>query len=202
MTPGLAGGPPFPAKATKNAVVAIASLEKPTVPVVVGICEIDIASLKQVQGAKGHAVRGEHWDGDEIWAWGPGGKPGGSAPEHIEGWDFDGTERDTEEGVEQLNLDDPDEDEDEGGVSLNNEAEEKMKYEPRNDFVEGEDAHPLEKVAVEDKELSTKGRNFPPRMLQNANANFTQRSMKHSGKPSSMPSIITAMFTKAIHMKA
>ena len=69
MTPGLAGGPPFPKEATKNAVAAVASIENPSVPKVVGICEIDIGSLSQVQGAKGHALRSEHWEGDELWAW-------------------------------------------------------------------------------------------------------------------------------------
>ncbi|KKY28727.1 putative translation machinery-associated protein [Diplodia seriata] len=42
MTPGLQNGPPFPQKAKKGAVVAVASLENPTVPVAVGVCEIDV----------------------------------------------------------------------------------------------------------------------------------------------------------------
>ena len=124
---------------------------------VVGICEIDISSLQQVQGAKGHAVRGEHWDGDEIWAWSPAGKLGGSAPEHIEGWDVNTADASFEEGVEHLTLEDEDDDADEGGVSLSQSNEQQTRLEPRNEFVEGEDASPYEVVA-EEKELSTKGR--------------------------------------------
>ena len=156
MTPGLQHGPPFPAKATKDAVVAVASLEKPTVPIVVGICEIDVAALKQVQGAKGHAVRGEHWDGDEIWAWSSGGKPGRHAPEEIVGWDVSESDGALREGVEHLVMDDHEDDTEEGGVQLEKETED-GKFEPRNEYVEGENAEPYEKVGLEDKELATKG---------------------------------------------
>jgi translation initiation factor 2D len=86
MTPGLANGPPFPEKAKKGSIVAIASTENPSVPLVIGTCEIDIGSLEQVQGAKGQAVRTVTWSGDELWAWSASGKAGGSPPEHIEGW--------------------------------------------------------------------------------------------------------------------
>ena len=86
MTPGLQRGPPFPKKATQDAIVAIASLESPTVPMAVGKCLIDVSSLDKVQGMKGHAVETFHWAGDELWSWSPGGKPGTSPPEHIEGW--------------------------------------------------------------------------------------------------------------------
>lgn len=157
MTPGLQRGPPFPSKATKDAIVAVASLEKPSVPTVVGICEVDVASLKQVQGAKGHAVRGEHWEGDEIWSWSPAGKPGGSAPEQIEGWDTNTSDAAPSNGVEQLSMEDQDEDAEEGGVSLDNGADEKEKVEPRNEFVEGEDAKPYEEIGKDDRELSMKG---------------------------------------------
>ena len=157
MTPGLARGPPFPSKATKNAIVAVASLERPSVPVVVGICEIDVASLNQVQGAKGHAVRGEHWDGDEIWAWSSGGKPGGGAPESIDGWDVDDNNASLQEGVEHLTLDDQEEDGEEGGVSLAEDSILVAKFEPHNKYVEGEDAKPYEEVEMGGRELSTKG---------------------------------------------
>ena len=86
MTPGLAGGPPFPRAAKKGALVAIASTEAPSVPVAVGTCEIDVSALGRVQGSKGHAVRILHWAGDELWAWSASGKPGGAPPASVEGW--------------------------------------------------------------------------------------------------------------------
>ena len=157
MTPGLARGPPFPSKATKDAIVAVASIEKPSIPVVVGICEIDVASLKQVQGAKGHAVRGEHWEGDEIWAWSSGGKPGGAAPENIDGWDVDDNNANLQEGVEHLTIDDEGEDGEEGGVSLAESSDQATKFEPHDKYVEGEDAQPYEEGEIGGKDLSTKG---------------------------------------------
>ena len=157
MTPGLAGGPPFPSKATKGAVVAISSLEKPSVPMVVGVCEIDVSKLQEVQGAKGHAVRGEHWDGDEIWAWSSSGKPGASAPDEIIGWDMDNGHENLHEGVEHLAVEDHEEDADEGGVPLEKNVEDTPNIEPRNDHVEGEDPQPYEKPAENEKEFSTKG---------------------------------------------
>jgi translation initiation factor 2D len=93
MTPGLARGPPFPAKAKKGSIVAVAAFEKPSVPVVVGACEIDVSALTEVRGVKGHAVRGIHWEGDEIWSWSQGGRPTGvAAPEVLKGWDDDSVE--------------------------------------------------------------------------------------------------------------
>ncbi|EEH41512.2 hypothetical protein PAAG_03075 [Paracoccidioides lutzii Pb01] len=86
MTPGLANGPPFAKGAVKGAIVAVASLEKPSVPTFVGVCEIDVAGLEQVQGAKGHAVSGVTWEGDELWSWGNMGRPGQPSPDQIDGW--------------------------------------------------------------------------------------------------------------------
>ena len=157
MTPGLARGPPFPAKATKGAVVAIASLEKPSIPMVVGVCEIDVSKLQEVQGAKGHAVRGEHWDGDEIWAWSSSGKPGASAPDEIGGWNIVNDHTDLREGIEHLAVDDHEEDADEGGVPLEKEVEDTQKVEPRNEHIEGEDPESYTKAAEDEKQLSTKG---------------------------------------------
>ena len=204
MTPGLARGPPFPSKATKDAIVAIASLDKPSVPMVVGICEIDIASLQEVRGARGHAVRGEHWDGDELWAWSPAGKPGVSAPEHIEGWDVNNTDASLREGVGHLTIDDDDDDDDaeEGGVSLNQEPEQHTKVETPNEFVQGEDTRPCDVVEGEDKELSTKGTMTSQRALKGQIAYRDQKSMMRFGRPSYMVSTTTEKFTRAIRVKA
>lgn len=80
MIPGLIG-PPFPAGATKGRLVAIASSESPTVPLVVGICEINVSGLTRVVGEKGKAVRVVHWVGDEIFNH---GGTGGKIPESLE----------------------------------------------------------------------------------------------------------------------
>jgi translation initiation factor 2D len=104
MTPGLANEPPFPTGATKGSAVAVASLDSPSVPVFVGICEIDVAGLGDVRGAKGHAVRGMHWVGDELWAWSSSSRPGQPAPEFLEGWDE--SVDDVEEAVDELTLED------------------------------------------------------------------------------------------------
>ncbi|KAF3391834.1 Translation machinery-associated protein 64 [Talaromyces pinophilus] len=103
MTPGLANGPPFPSGAVKGAAVAVASLDTPTVPVFVGVCEIDVSALGEVQGTKGHAVRGLHWEGDELWAWSSSSRPGQPSPEYLEGWDEEKI-KDVEEGVGELTL--------------------------------------------------------------------------------------------------
>lgn len=161
MTPGLTRGPPFPAKATKGAVVAVASLQKPSVPQWVGVCEIDVASLRQVQGAKGHAVRGQHWAGDEIWGWSPSGKAGAAAPERIDGWDVNESAAAVTAGVGSLRLEGDDDDEEEeeaGGVSISDNTKESTVYEPHNTHVEGEDAESYEKIDELEKELTTKGK--------------------------------------------
>jgi translation initiation factor 2D len=116
MTPGLAGGPPFPAQAKQGAVVAIASTDSPTVPVAVGICKIDVPALQQVQGARGHAVETLHWYGDELWSHSTNSRPGQQSPEEIEGWAQVLQTRGLTEKVESLDVEDMDED---GGVSLN-----------------------------------------------------------------------------------
>ena len=155
MTPGLARGPPFPAKAKKNAIVAIASVERPSVPRVVGECDIDVAALGQVQGAKGHAVRGHHWDGDEIWTWSQGGRAGINPPDEIEGWDLDSGVEVLENGLEDLSAEDH---EDEGGVLLDKKDNQALSRTLHNQFVDGEDASPFEKLNTEEKNMTTKGR--------------------------------------------
>lgn len=115
MTPGLAGGPPFPEKAKKGAIVAVASVDSPSVPLVIGTCEIDISNLEQVQGAKGHAVENVHWAGDELWSWSSAGKPGTQPPPTIDGWlEGDNDEAELATKTQELDLGDSAS----GGVSL------------------------------------------------------------------------------------
>ncbi|EMC96296.1 hypothetical protein BAUCODRAFT_470006 [Baudoinia panamericana UAMH 10762] len=116
MTPGLAGGPPFSARAKKGAVAAIASTERPSVPVAVGVCAIEVSALEKVQGQRGHAVENLHWVGDELWSYSPSEKPGRNPPEEIEGWLKESDDRGLGAGTEELDLDEAD---GEGGVSLN-----------------------------------------------------------------------------------
>ncbi len=158
MTPGLAG-PPFPLRATKGALVGVASLERPSVPMVVGVCEIDVSALKAVQGEKGRAVRGIHWDGDELWAWSAGAKVGGAAPEYIKGWDPNEDTTSATEGVGRMHMeeDDGEDAHDGGGVPLHGHTDNPVKGVDRNQHVKGEDAPLYEEVEIEDKELSTKG---------------------------------------------
>ncbi|KAL8956796.1 MAG: hypothetical protein Q9193_005775, partial [Seirophora villosa] len=156
MTPGLARGPPFPTKATKGSVVAIASLEKPSVPMVVGVCEIDVVSLQEVRGAKGHAVRGEHWHGDEIWAWSAGGGTGGQAPMELQGWENNPDVSGLTETMDNVVVEDSDDEPGQGGVSIQHDVVEDSKVLERNHFVEGEDGKPYEEVEMDRKEFSTK----------------------------------------------
>jgi translation initiation factor 2D len=86
MTPGLAGGPPFPSRATQGAVVSIASTDRPSVPMAIGVCEIDVSALQKVQGAKGHAVESIHWVGDELWSFSTSGKSGQQPPDELPEW--------------------------------------------------------------------------------------------------------------------
>ncbi|KAI0586457.1 Eukaryotic translation initiation factor SUI1 family protein [Pyrenophora tritici-repentis] len=152
MTPGLQRGPPFPKKATKGAIVAIASLEAPTVPMAVGECAIDVSALGQVQGMKGHAVSTFHWAGDEIWSWSSTGKPGDQPPDVLEGWDDDkGEEASLVERTAAVDLDD------EGGVTLGADPTQRSQAEEAQG-VEGEEAPSNNDFidVLEDKELNTK----------------------------------------------
>jgi translation initiation factor 2D len=119
MTPGLVGGPPWPEAAKVGVVVAVAGLEKDSVPIWVGTCKIDVSSLGRVQGAKGAAVEGVHWECDEIWSWSQTGVGGRQSPDRIEGWDS--RAEDLGEAVHNMDLednDDDDESQDQGGVAI------------------------------------------------------------------------------------
>ncbi|KAK7207388.1 hypothetical protein BZA70DRAFT_300772 [Myxozyma melibiosi] len=64
MLPGLI--PPFVKGAVKGAVVAIASEERPTVPLAVGVCEIDLVGVTRVVGQHGKAILVKQCYGDEL----------------------------------------------------------------------------------------------------------------------------------------
>ncbi|KAF1966873.1 eukaryotic translation initiation factor SUI1 family protein [Bimuria novae-zelandiae CBS 107.79] len=154
MTPGLQRGPPFPEKATKGSIVAVASLEAPTVPMAVGICEIDVSSLGSVQGMKGHAVSTFHWAGDELWSWNPSGRPGSEPPAALRGWEDDENE-DSALAAQAAGIDL--QDGQEGGIALNADPSERSEAE-KAQGVEGENATSLRDAVetVDDKELSQK----------------------------------------------
>lgn len=158
MIPGLAGGPPFPKEAKKDSIVAIASVEKPSVPMVVGVCEVDISGLQKVSGEKGRAVRGVHWEGDELWAWNTSDTSGGSAPERIVGWEgFTQLQCHTEEEGSCEVTDDA---QDDGGVSLNrvHSADRSILNEASAKPENGDDAQQNEGHVDQSQELSTKGK--------------------------------------------
>ncbi|KAI5818585.1 hypothetical protein BZA77DRAFT_291171 [Pyronema omphalodes] len=79
MIPGLIA--PFPKEAKLGRLVGVADYRKPDVPLAVGVCEVDVSALGEVEGEKGRAVRILHWVGDEVYKWGGGG---GKVPEALE----------------------------------------------------------------------------------------------------------------------
>lgn len=124
MIPGLvkARGSKWDQRATKGSVVAVAGMTKDTVPVWVGTCDIDISQLgdENFRSQKGIAVKGLHWEGDDIWNWatiaGAGGKAG---PDTVDGWRGLGAGLDST--IENLTLSDAGQDSGaEGGVPLQN----------------------------------------------------------------------------------
>lgn len=146
MTPGLANEPPFPERAVKGAVAAVAGVDRYTVPLWVGVCEIDVSALGEVQGTRGHAVKGLHWEGDELWAWSSSSRPGQPAPEYLQGWDVEaeGEAGDgVDQGVSELTLGDKNVQAKEAGEELAGEAPEEQSEEA-----------PVE----EEKEPTTKGK--------------------------------------------
>jgi len=187
MTPGLANGPPFHPKATKGAVVAIASLEQPSVPVAVGACLIDVSSLGAVQGSRGHAVQTMHWAGDEIWSYSNANKPGISPPESLQGWLS--SKDDEEKLVEQAaDLDIEDDEEEQGGVNLDKPPS--AQPDPSEGLGEDppEDEGLVEKVDI--KEMTTKGMSVF-QTSDPTHADNKQRSTTPSAKPSSTASTTT-----------
>lgn len=158
MVPGLTNGPPFPERAVKNAVVAVADIQRPSVPTFVGVCEIDVSSLGRVQGAKGHAVRGVQWEGDELWSWSLTGRPGQPSPAKLDGW-FD-TQEKVGEAMGDLQLNEND-----AAPIIQEEAGKGALSEG-----EGEDGSDIPQDS--EKEPSTKGKGSP----------FIFLSRNHSGQ--------------------
>ncbi|KKY24896.1 putative rna binding protein ligatin [Phaeomoniella chlamydospora] len=158
MTPGLARGPPFPNGATRNAIVGVASLDQPSVPLFVGICEIDISILEKVQGAKGHAVKGVHWVGDEIWNWSEVGSGGRQPPNEIAGWDEEDVSG-AVNGVQTLSLEaqecDEDEEEVDGGAPLDELETRNGLADAKAPMVNQIDPDEVAEV-IEERELTTK----------------------------------------------
>lgn len=148
MTPGLAG-PPFPSGATKGAIVAVASLDHPSVPVAIGTCEIDISALTDTRGAKGHAVKSIHWSGDELWDWSTSGKSGLTSPEELEGWVSEEAGISTSLQNQSLEDDDDEEELEEGGVSL-------VEPDTKNGLSSKEDLAEVVDMP-EEEDMSTKG---------------------------------------------
>jgi len=192
MTPGLQRGPPFPKNATKGAVVAIASLEAPSVPMAVGTCAIDVSALDKVQGMKGHAVQTFHWAGDELWSWTASSKPGTAAPDYIEGWDDDKHEDSAlASQAVAMNL----EDGDAGGTALDSNPSERSAAE-KAQGVEGEDPPSIKDSfeLVDEQELSQKGRILC--QLCSMATDQAKKSMMLSGTLSSTVCAITWTTTR------
>lgn len=119
MVPGLvkARSRSWDARAKKGSIVAVAGISSDTVPLWVGASEIDISALSDdTRGQKGVAVKGLHWEGDELWNWSAVGKGGQPPPTRIEGWH--GLIGDLDQSVGQLDLEEDEEDEIDGGASL------------------------------------------------------------------------------------
>lgn len=160
MTPGIAGNPPFPEKAKKGAVVAIASTDNPSVPLAVGTCLIDVSALGSVQGAKGHAVQNMHWAGDELWEYSTASKPGTKAPDELPEWLLgDVNVADLAASTGDLKLDDDEEEEEEGGVPLGDGLVTSVKQEKADAQEEGQDNVTQEEVMAQAEipRMTTKG---------------------------------------------
>lgn len=125
MIPGLfkARGSKWDHRATKGSVVAVAGMTRDTVPVWVGTCEVDISQFgDDFRNQKGIAVKGIHWEGDEIWNWATVSGAGGKAsPASLDRWK--GLGNGVDHDLENLTLGDADEEgEEDGGVALQGHA--------------------------------------------------------------------------------
>ncbi|KAK6840802.1 hypothetical protein PG987_001662 [Apiospora arundinis] len=141
MIPGLvkSRGAAWDARAKKGAVVAVAGLQKDTVPMWVGTCDVEVCKLgNDLRGQKGVAVKGLHWAGDEVWSWRPLGSGGREAPEALEGWQ--GLTEDMTGAIKDMKLEDEEADadaDDGGGVALSsNKTTEDPQSRGRDDLAE------------------------------------------------------------------
>jgi translation initiation factor 2D len=123
MIPGLVKprSAPWDTRARAGAIVAVAGLQRDTVPMWVGTCEVDVCSLgHDLRGQKGVAVKGLHWAGDELWSWRSVGSGGRDAPSSVEGWP--GLTEDVSKDIGNMTLDDDDDqkgdEQAEGGAAL------------------------------------------------------------------------------------
>jgi translation initiation factor 2D len=147
MTPGLASGPPFPPRARQGAVVAIASTERPSVPMAIGVCEIDVSALQKVQGAKGHAVENMHWVGDELFNFSTSGKSGQQPPEELPEWSQVLAASEMVNQTESIDLHEADES---GGVALQHETSSPSDGRGSSEIAEPSTAAAEDKVKPED----------------------------------------------------
>lgn len=126
MIPGLvkAKGTQWDRRATKGSIVAVAGMIRDTVPLWVGSCEVDVSQLgDDYRAQKGVAVKGLHWEGDEMWNWatvaGAGGRAG---PTSLDGWR--GLAAGVVNGMANMTMGVADENpEEDGGVALQGHAE-------------------------------------------------------------------------------
>ncbi|KAF2671586.1 hypothetical protein BT63DRAFT_369624 [Microthyrium microscopicum] len=137
MTPGLANGPPFPSKAKKGALVAVASYENPSVPLAVGVCAVDVSALGRVQGMKGVAVEILSWVGDEVWSWSPSGKLGGEPPAILEAWLEEDEVLEITQDVGGVRLDGPSEEDENKSQEKSKAIQPEMDYDQREWTTQG-----------------------------------------------------------------
>lgn len=119
MIPGLikAKGSPWDARAKAGTIVTVAGMQKDTVPMWVGTCEVDVCKLgDDLRGQKGVAVKGLHWAGDELWGWRTVGSGGRDAPSSVEGWP--GLAEGASKDIGDITLEDDDGQQADGGASL------------------------------------------------------------------------------------
>jgi len=198
MTPGIAGNPPFPEKAKKGAVVAIASTDNPSVPLAVGRCLIDVSALGLVQGARGHAVQNMHWAGDELWDYSTASKPGRKAPDELPEWLAEELNvASLAASTGDMKLGDDEEEDEEGGVPLDDGPVSSVQQEKADAQEEGEDKVSQEEVMAQAEipRMTTKGKEAGSLKLE-SDADGRQKSTMPFGTPFCMASTTISLPTQ------